>query len=105
MLRDLYHADIKIVVAIIRSTLLTTTRRDLFLEGSATPLFVVIAFPPGTDLRPILREMYRFFQASGIFAGSINSGTALSVKLVNSVHHGFFFRKTFGKDYPTPNLQ
>jgi len=64
--------------------------------GTAAPLFVVIDeaqvaadylkdyFPSttGTNLRPILREMYQFFRSSGIFAGIILSGTALSMKML-----------------------
>jgi hypothetical protein len=84
--------------AFIRSTLraLTTEKKDLFPVGSATPLFIVIGgaqvaadhlknlfcSTTGTDLRPILSEMYRFFQASGIFAGIILSGTGLPMKML-----------------------
>jgi hypothetical protein len=107
VLRDLQHADTKIMLGIIRSTLraLTTERRDLFPVGSNTPLFVVIdeaqvaadhlkkffRSTTGTDLRSILREMYRFFQASGIFAGIILSGTGLSMKMVKDAVGSFSF--------------
>ena len=85
VLRALRHADINIMLEIVRSTLraLTNQKLELFPQGSATPLFVVIdeaqvaavylkdffRSTSGTDLGPILRQMYRFFNTSRIFTG------------------------------------
>jgi hypothetical protein len=116
VLRDLRRADTKIMLRIIRSTLraLTTERKDLFPVGSATPPFVVIdeaqvaadhlkklfRSTMGTDLRPILREMYRFFQASGIFAGIILSGTGLSMKTVKDAVGSFSAKQVDKRGQP-----
>jgi hypothetical protein len=75
------------------TTALTTTRPDLFPLGHATPIFVVIDeaqmaaddmkfFPSttGRDLRPVLREMYSFFDQ--LFSGIILAGTGLLMDLV-----------------------
>ncbi|KAF8521634.1 hypothetical protein BU17DRAFT_45625 [Hysterangium stoloniferum] len=72
-------------------------RKDLF-PAAFTRLFIVIDeaqvaadhlkeyFRSGTrsDLRPILREMYKFFLRSGIFSGIILSGTGLSMEMVKN---------------------
>jgi len=89
------------MLQIINSTLraLTAQRQDLF----DIPLFVVIdeaqvAADGLTEffrsaswpvLRPILREMYRFFQASPIVAGITISGTGLSMKIVQNAVGSF----------------
>ncbi|KAF8508345.1 hypothetical protein BU17DRAFT_70833 [Hysterangium stoloniferum] len=66
------------------------------LRRSRTPLFVVIdeaqvtadnlkeyfRSDTGTDMHPILREMYRFFLNTQLFTGFILSGTGLSMKMV-----------------------
>ncbi|KAF8522268.1 hypothetical protein BU17DRAFT_87361 [Hysterangium stoloniferum] len=76
-----------------------TKRLDLFPAGIGTPLFVVIdeaqvaadhlkeyfRSNTGSDPPPILREMYKFFLVSNIFAGIILSGTGLSMKIVKDV--------------------
>ncbi|KAF8512031.1 hypothetical protein BU17DRAFT_11549, partial [Hysterangium stoloniferum] len=98
VLWTLRSADTQIMRSIIASTLseLTTNRNDLFPEGSWTPLFVVIdegqvaadnlkeyfRSDIGTDMHPILREMYRFFLNTQLFTGFILSGTGLSMKMV-----------------------
>jgi hypothetical protein len=98
VLRDLLHGDARTMLTIARSTLrdLTANRLDLFSEGSFTPIFIVIdeaqvaaehlrdsfRSTTGTDQRPVLREMCRSFQESGIFRGTILAGTGLSMKRV-----------------------
>ena len=96
VLRALRQADTDMMLDIIFSTLheTMTERRDLFPEG--TPLFVVIdeaqvaaddlrdyfRSSSGTNLRPILREMYRFFQGLEIFNEIILSGTGFAMGVV-----------------------
>ena len=75
----------------------TTERQDLFPEGLETKFFVVVdeaqvaadhlkeyfCSTTGTDMRPILHEMYRFFlQYSSVVSGIILSGTGLSIQMV-----------------------
>ncbi|KAF8497010.1 hypothetical protein BU17DRAFT_72416 [Hysterangium stoloniferum] len=86
VLWTLRSADTQIMRSIIAST----------LKGSQTPLFVVLdegqvaadnlkeyfRSDTGTDMRPILREMYRFFLNTQLFTGFILSGTGLSMKMV-----------------------
>jgi hypothetical protein len=101
VLRSLRHADTEIMLKMARGTLreITAKRRDFFPAGATETLrlFVVIDeaqvaadhlsayFRPttGTDLRPVLREMYRLFQVSGIFVGIILAGTGLSMKIAS----------------------
>lgn len=110
VLLALRHTDTKITLGIVRSTLraLMAERRDLFPVEPVTPLFAVIDEVPvaadhlkeffrptaGTDLRPILREMHKFFHKSGIFAGIILSGTGL-LKMVKEPM-GSFSAKQMG---------
>ena len=109
LLRDLRRGDTKTLLRITRSTMcdLTTKRLDLFPVGSNTPLFVVIdeaqvaadhlkffRSRSGTDLRPVLREMYSFFLTSGLFAGIILSGTGLSMKMVKDAVGSFSAKQT-----------
>ncbi|KAF8512673.1 hypothetical protein BU17DRAFT_96067 [Hysterangium stoloniferum] len=98
VLETLRPADTEIMRDIISSTLreLKTKRKDLFPDGPHTPLFVVIdeaqvaadrlkeyfRSNTGTDMRPVLREMYRFFLETQFFTGFILSGTGLSMKMV-----------------------
>jgi len=95
VLRALRRADVYTMQGIIDSTLriLLTTRQDLFPKEIYTTLYVVIDdaevaahylkdSTTRTDLRPIFREMYRFFD-SRIFDGIMISGTALSMKIEN----------------------
>ncbi|KAF8500012.1 hypothetical protein BU17DRAFT_59107 [Hysterangium stoloniferum] len=98
VLWTLWSADPQIMRSIITSTLneLTTNRNDLFPKGSWTRLFVVIdeaqvaadnmkeyfRSETGTDMRPILREMYKFLLSTKLFRGFILSGTGLSMKMV-----------------------
>ena len=104
LLRDLRSGDTQTMLRITRSTMrdLTTKRQDLFPVGSDTPLFVVIdeaqvaadhleffRSGSGTDLGPVLREMYSFFLKSGLFAGIILSGTGLSMNMVKDVVGSF----------------
>ncbi|KAF8510678.1 hypothetical protein BU17DRAFT_97886 [Hysterangium stoloniferum] len=104
VLWTLRSADPEIMDSIMTSTLheLTTNRNDLFPEGSRTRLFVVIdeaqvaadnmkeyfRSDTGTDMRPILREMYKYFLNTELFTGFILSGTGLSMKVVGSVSAG-----------------
>ncbi|KAF8517282.1 hypothetical protein BU17DRAFT_91994 [Hysterangium stoloniferum] len=98
ILRTIRHADTNIMITSINSMLkqFMNKRKDLFPAGFA-PLFVVIdeaqvaadhlkeyfRSDTGSDLRPILREMYRFFWHSDeIFSGIILSGTGLSMQVV-----------------------
>ena len=97
VLRSLRNANIDIMREIIRSMLrfVTTKWRELFPERFETKFFVVIDeaqvaadhlkeyFPSttGTDMRPILDEMYRFFlQYPSVVSGIILSGTGLSIQ-------------------------
>ena len=98
VLRSLRNANIDIMRQIIRSMLqFVTERRELFPERHGTKLFVVIdeaqvaadhlkeyfRSTTGTDMRPILHEMYRFFlQYSSVVSGIILSGTGLSTRMV-----------------------
>ncbi|KAF8498457.1 hypothetical protein BU17DRAFT_72319 [Hysterangium stoloniferum] len=98
VLRTLQHVDTQTMRGIIASILmeLTTEREDMFPDGDDTPLFVVIdeaqvaadnlkeyfRSNTRTDMRPILREMYRFFLSTTIFTGFILSGTGLSMQMV-----------------------
>ncbi|KAF8519086.1 hypothetical protein BU17DRAFT_90258 [Hysterangium stoloniferum] len=98
VLETLRPADTEVMRDIISSTLreLKTKRKDLFPDGSNTPLFVVIdeaqvaadrlkeyfRSNAGTDMRPVLREMYRFFLETRFFTGFILAGTGLSMKMV-----------------------
>ena len=92
LLWGLRHADIYIMEKVILSTIVfLNTRPDMISEGNNTTLYLVIDdaqvaahyledFTTGPDLRPIFREIYRFFD-SGFFNGIIFSGTALSMKI------------------------
>lgn len=99
VLRSLRGASIRILHKLIRSLLgFITLRLDLFPEGHETKLFVVIdeaqvaadhlkeyfrSTATGTDMRPILHEMYRYLLGySGVVGGIILSGTGLSMQMV-----------------------
>src|SRR5258708_28369288 len=99
VLQSLRHAGTDIMCQIIHSTVSfsANARPDLFPEGVFTTFFVVIdevqvaadhleedfRSAAGTDMRPILHEMYRFLLGfPEVVAGVILSGTGLSKKMV-----------------------
>lgn len=97
MLGSLRRVSTKNLQKLIRDQLHFVTRFDVFPEGPETRLFVVIdeaqvaadhlkeyfRSATGTDMRPILHEMYRFFlEYTTIVHGIILSGTGLSMEMV-----------------------
>jgi hypothetical protein len=113
ILLSLRCADTAIMQRLCRKMLteLTNNRKDLFPVMSTEPLFLVIdeAQVPADQfkqsicshvmdigLRPIVYQMYRFFQDSNIFRGIILAGTALSVVSV-SADFGSHSAKGMGK--------
>jgi hypothetical protein len=114
VLQSVRAGQTEIMRSFIGSTLnaLTTARQDLFPMNTARPLFVVIDeaqvaadrlkdFPSttGTDLRPILREMYSFCLKSKLFNGIILAGTGLSMNMVKDAV-GSVSAKRAGKRQP-----
>jgi len=97
VLASLRGVSTKILQKLIRKQLLWVTRFHVFPEGPKTRVFVVIdeaqvaadhlkeyfCSTTGTDMRPILYEMCRFFlEYPTVVRGIILSGTGLSMQMV-----------------------
>ncbi|KAF8516724.1 hypothetical protein BU17DRAFT_92559 [Hysterangium stoloniferum] len=109
ILQTIRHADTDIMITSINSMLnqFMNKRKDLFPVGF-TPLFAVIdeaqvaadhlkeyfRSDTGSDLRPILHEMYSFFLDSEIISGIIISGTGLSMEMVQNTAGSLSAKRT-----------
>jgi len=103
-----------IMLSIVHATLnaIIIERGDLFPVRTARPLFVVIdeaqvaadhlkdvPSATGTDLRPVLRELYSFCLKSHLFTGIILAGTGLLMNMVKKAVGSVSAKKT-GKRQP-----
>jgi hypothetical protein len=102
LFQSLRNADTDTMMSFIKETLfqLSSQRQDLFpfVEGFRAHYFVIIdeaqeaadhlteyfRSDTGVDVRPILREFYRFLHSSSWARGIILSGTGLSTEIVKN---------------------